>query len=149
LSVPGVGANSVRSLVDKVTIQPGARLMGRLNINTATAEALEDDAGLTEDVATQVVDRRQSQGDFTTVGDLLDVSQGAFRSLVDRVTTKSSVFIVRARGELDSGVYRDVEAWVRRENGQAHVTRWREMPRWPGWDGWGWTARGVLNTTGP
>lgn len=149
LTVPRVSSNAVRSLVDKVTLQPGAQLMGRLNVNTAAAEALETLPGVDADMAQQIVERRQTDGDIQSLGDLLDLGQPAFRSLVDRVTTKSSVFIVRARGELTNGAYREVEAWVHRDNGRARVIRWREMPRWPGWDGWGWTARGVLTGTAP
>ena len=72
----------------------------------------------------------------------------AFRALADRVTTKSSVFIVRARGELESGAYQAVEAWVRREGDRARVIRWREAPRWPGWDTWGWESRDVAASGG-
>jgi DNA uptake protein ComE-like DNA-binding protein len=147
LSVPRVTPNAVRSLMDQLTLQPGPQLTGRLNVNTATLEALETLPGVDADMAQQIVDQRQTAGDIQNIGDLLDLGQPLFRSLVDRVTTKSSVFLVRARGELDNGTYRAVEAWVHRDNGRSRVIRWREMPRWPGWDGWGWSARGVLAGT--
>lgn len=149
LSVPRVSPNAVRALMDKVTLQPGAQLPGRLNVNTATLEALETLPGVETEMAQQIIEQRQTNGDIQNIGDLLDLGQPAFRALVDRVTTKSSVFLVRARGELDNGTYRALEAWVHRDSGRARVIRWREMPRWPGWDGWGWSARGVLTGTAP
>jgi hypothetical protein len=107
-----------------------------------------------EELANQIVALQQGQQPFTKMSDLLDsqnragMGAAAFRVLADRVTTASSVFIVRARGELENGVYQQVEAWVRRETGtggegpRVKVIRWREVPRWPGWDPWGWEARG-------
>jgi hypothetical protein len=77
------------------------------------------------------------------VGDLLDLGQATFRSLIDRVTTKSSVFLVRARGELPNGTVRAVEAWVRRSGQNLQVTRWRVVPRTPGWSDWGWAGTTV------
>lgn len=138
LSVQGLGQAVVRRLVDHVTVSPGARLMGKLNVNTASAQALETLPGVTSDIAEQIVQRRESEGDFQSAGDLMELGQPAFRALVDRVTTKSSVFLVRARGELPNGTVRAMEAWVRRERQQARVMRWRVVPQTPGWSGWGW-----------
>jgi DNA uptake protein ComE-like DNA-binding protein len=149
LSVNGVPEAAIRALFDRVTVEPGERLVGRINLNTATVEALETLPGLDAAIADQIVERRETEGDFTSLGDLLDLlnqNRAAFRALVDRVTTKSSVFIVRVRGELESGTYRDLEAWVRRDGGRARVIRWRDVPRWPGWDGWGWDARSELGS---
>jgi type II secretory pathway component PulK len=129
---------AIRNLVDHVALTPGAQLMGKLNVNTAPLQVLEMLPGVTADVAEQIVQRRESQGDFKSVGELMDLSQAAFRALVDRVTTKSSVFRVRARGELPNGTVRAVEAWVRRNGQNLQVTRWRVVPRTPGWAGWGW-----------
>jgi general secretion pathway protein K len=138
LSVPGLNSSIVRRLVDHLTLTPGAQLTGKLNVNTASAQALETLPGMTSDVADQLVQRRESEGDFQSVGDLLDLGQQTFRALVDRVTTKSSVFLIRARGELGNGTVRAVEAWVRRDGQRPQVMRWRVVPRTPGWDSWGW-----------
>jgi competence ComEA-like helix-hairpin-helix protein len=143
LSVPGVPEAAIRSLIDHATLESGPRLIGRVNVNTASVEALETLLGVTTDVAERIVERRDTEGDIQNVGDLLDLGEDAFRSIVDRVTTKSAVFVVRARGELENGAYQAVEAWVRREAGRARVIRWREIPRWPGWDAWGWETQDV------
>jgi hypothetical protein len=139
-----VGEQAARSLVDHVTLTPGDRLMGRLNVNTASLAALETLPDVTEEMAQQIVDRRETEGEFKTLGDLLDLGQETFRALVDHATTKSSVFLVRAWGEARSDV-RDpnggaqaVEAWVLRENDRARVIRWREVGRSPGWEAWRW-----------
>jgi competence ComEA-like helix-hairpin-helix protein len=144
LSVTGVGEQAVRSLVDHVTLTPGDRLMGRLNVNTASLAALETLPDVTEEMAQQIVERRETEGEFETLGDLLDLGQETFRALVDHATTKSSVFLVRAWGEARSNA-RDpnagaqgVEAWVLRENDRARVIRWREVGRSPGWEAWRW-----------
>jgi DNA uptake protein ComE-like DNA-binding protein len=143
LSVPLLNASVVRRLVDHVTVDTGAELMGRLNINTASAQTLQTLPGITSDAADQIVQRRQSNGDFESVGDLLDLGQQTFRALVDRVTTKSSTFLVRARGELQNGTVRAVEAWVQRDGQKPRVVRWRVVPRTPGWYDWGWDGAGV------
>jgi DNA uptake protein ComE-like DNA-binding protein len=138
LSVPLLPSSVVRRLVDHVTVDTGAELMGRLNVNTASAQALETLPGVTSDVADQIVQRRESDGDYQSAGDLLDLGQQTFRALVDRVTTKSSTFLVRARGELQNGTVRAVEAWVQRDGQKPRVVRWRVVPRTPGWGDWGW-----------
>jgi competence ComEA-like helix-hairpin-helix protein len=151
LSVPGLGQNVVRRLVDHVTVTPGNELRGRLNLNTASVQALETLPNVTEEMAQQIVERRESEGDFQTLGDLLDSGTAEFRALVDRATTKSSVFLVRAKGELPNGATRAAEAWVQREGSQVHVVRWRDVPRWPGWAGWGWNEEmtGVVSSSTP
>lgn len=146
LSVPLLTSSVVRRLVDHVTVDTGAELMGRLNVNTASAQALETLPGVTSDVADQIVQRRESNGDYQSVGDLLDLGQQTFRALVDRVTTKSSTFLVRARGELQNGTVRAVEAWVQRDPRKPRVVRWRVVPRTPGWSDWGWDSVGVGTT---
>jgi hypothetical protein len=98
------------------------------------------------------VQRRQSNGDFQTIGDLMDMGQATFRSLIDSATTKSSVFLVRSRGELPNGTVRAVEAWVKRDGQTVKVTRWRVVPRTPGWNDWGWDSAlagsgGISSTT--
>jgi DNA uptake protein ComE-like DNA-binding protein len=138
LSVPLLPSSVVRRLVDHVTVDTGAELMGKLNVNTASAQALETLPGVTSDVADQIVQRRESDGDYQSAGDLLDLGQQTFRALVDRVTTKSSTFLVRARGELQNGTVRAVEAWVQRDGQKPRVVRWRVVPRTPGWGDWGW-----------
>ncbi len=148
LSVPGLNQGAVRRLVDRVTLTTGTQLMGKLNINTASAQVLETVSGVTPDIADQIVQRRESQGDFKSVGDLMDEGQATFRALVDQVTTKSSLFLVRARGELPNGTVRAVEARVRRNGQNLQVTRWHVVPRTPGWSDWGWdNATGSLATS--
>jgi DNA uptake protein ComE-like DNA-binding protein len=143
LSVPLLTPSVVRRLVDRVTVETGTELMGKLNVNTASAQSLETLPGVTSDVADRIVQRRKSDGDYQSVGDLLDLGQATFRSLVDRVTTKSSTFLVRARGELPNGTVRAVEAWVQRDGQKPRVVRWRVVPRTPGWSDWGWDGVAV------
>jgi competence ComEA-like helix-hairpin-helix protein len=138
LSVPGLGRGVARQLVDRVTLDPGERLMGRLNVNTASVEALLTIPNVTEEMAEQIVERRETEGDFQTLGDLMDLNLEAFRALVDHATTKSSVFLVRVWGELPNGAAQAVEAWVRRDADRATVMRWREVGRSPGWEAWRW-----------
>jgi DNA uptake protein ComE-like DNA-binding protein len=154
LAVPGLDPRSVRDLVDHVTVTPGERLEGRLNLNTAPIEALETMTGVTPEMAQRIVERRETEGSFESLGDLFDLDEEAFRVLADRVTTKSSVFLVRATGSLENGVTRSLEAWVRRTGdsqdggtggstteetvGGAQVMRWHEVLRSRAWDRWGW-----------
>lgn len=126
-----------QQLIDRLTVTAGTQLMGKVNINTAPAEVLETLPGMTQELAEQIVQQRESS-DFQSLGDLMNLSQTAFSSLVDRVTTKSSTFLVRARGELPNGTIQAVEATVRRTGQNLQVTRWRVVPETPGWANWGW-----------
>jgi DNA uptake protein ComE-like DNA-binding protein len=155
LSAPGLGQGVVRSLVDRVTLEPGERLMGRLNLNTASVEALQTVPDVTEEMAEQIVERRETEGEFQTLGDLLDMDQAAFRALADHATTRSSVFLVRAWGQLrsaateENGSAQAVEAWVRRDGDRVSVMRWRELGRSPGWESWRWGETAAGNGQSP
>ncbi len=123
-----------------MTLTPGDRLMGRVNLNTAPAAVLESLPDVTTDMADRIIERRESEGDFQTVGDLLELDQETFRALADHVTTKSSVFVVRVVGELENGVSRALEACVVREDGRARIIRWRELPGRSIQERWGWNS---------
>jgi general secretion pathway protein K len=155
LTVPGMDPRSVGELVDHVTLTPGDRLMGRLNLNTAPIEAFAALPNVTTEMAERIVERRENEGPFESVGDLLDLDEETFRALVDRVTTKSSVFLVRATGEMENGTRRSLEAWVQRtppaaggedgstpdgdeEGSSVRVIRWHEVLRSSARDRWGW-----------
>jgi type II secretory pathway component PulK len=137
----GVSQATVRGLIDRYKIASGAQVKGKLNVNTASAQALETLPGVTEDVAQQIIQHRQSTGDYTSLRDAISAMTGAnFSQVVDHITTKSSEFLIRARGELPNGTVRAVEAWVTRTGQTLKITRWRVVPRTPGWGDWGWES---------
>ena len=112
LSVPGLNRNTVRQLVDHVTLTPGNELAGRLNVNTASLQALEAVPNVTEEIAQQIIERRESEGDFQSLGDLIDVSVEAFRALADRAGRSRRVPRRHPRGRIPGGHLRPL-GWAR------------------------------------
>lgn len=129
----------VRSLVDRFTVSGAQSLEGRINVNTAPLEVLMTLPQMTDEAANAIV----SQRPFETIGDLLDdavMPVSLFRSVVNRVSTKSSIYLIRVRGVAHrTGIVKAAEALVERTpEGTIRLLRRREVGRWPGWASWGW-----------
>lgn len=141
---PGQGPNAftkeqVMQMVDLFTVAGARTLEGRVNVNTASLDVLKTLPDMTDEAANNIISRRP----FASVGDLLDdavMPEALFRTLVNRITTKSSIYIVRVRAAArPNGRVRAVEALVERTpEGIMRLLRRREVGRWPGWHSWGW-----------
>jgi general secretion pathway protein K len=123
-------------MVDRLTVATGTQLTGKVNINTAPEAVLETLPGMTQALADQIVQQRETS-DITSL-DKLNLTTRTSPTLVDYITTKTSTFRVRAMGQLPNGTVQAVEASVRLTGQTPQVTRWRVVPRVPGWYGWGW-----------
>jgi len=139
-TVAGIPQDTAAQLIDYVKIGGANQSTGKININTAPEDVLTLIPDITSDVAAAIVANRPYQ----SVGELLTngvVEAEVFQRIVDRLTTKSSSFIVRSIGRLKpGGIYVAEEALVDRNAGQAVVVSRREVRRWPGWVSWGWEA---------
>lgn len=143
LDVPGITANQVKGLADYVTTNTATLLPGVVNVNTASDQILCTVPGITPDLATQIVNARDSDhGPFESVGDLLDpayLSEAAWRQALPYLTTRSDMFLVRAIGRVpESPTVTAVEALVERSASTTTIVRWRRVPYAPGWIAWGW-----------
>ncbi|MBI3947531.1 MAG: helix-hairpin-helix domain-containing protein, partial [Armatimonadetes bacterium] len=143
LSVPGLGQEQVRALADRVTTTSGARVDGRINVNTASEQVLAAVPGIGPALAAQIAAvRTERETGFETLGDLLApdaLDADAFRQAARYVGTRSSVFLVRAMGAVpESPAVTAVEALVERTDGGTRVLRWERVDRAPGWIAWAW-----------
>jgi type II secretory pathway component PulK len=125
-------------MIDLFTVSNAKTLEGRINVNTAPLEVLKTLPGMTDEAANNILSRRP----FTSVGDLLDDSimpESLFRGIVNNVSTKSSVFLVRVRAVArPNGAAHASEALVERTANGMRLLRKKEVGRWPGWQSWGW-----------
>ncbi len=139
----------VRRMIDLFTVSSAKTLEGRINVNTAPLTVLETLPAMTEEAANKILTNRP----FETVGDLLDESvmnEAQFRQIVNLVSTKSSVFLVRIKATAHpGGRVRAMEALVERTDTGVKLLRRHEVGRWPGWQSWGWTEtpNAASNTT--
>lgn len=138
LDVQGLQPDQVASLVDLVTVKTESIVKGRINVNTAPDVILMMLPGVTEEVAASIISHRP----YATVGELLRsgaVETPVFRQIAESVCTKSSVFIVRAIGQMRAmGLQTAVAAVVQRTTNDVQILQRREVQRWPGWANWGW-----------
>lgn len=64
--------------------------LGKININTATADELSQLSGIGPTIAQRIVDYREENGDFETIYDLMDVSgigRETMKSIGEYITT--------------------------------------------------------------
>jgi len=134
LGVPNLTREKVAQAYDRLTATEDERREGLVNLNTAPAEvlaalAVEMDAAL----AQAIIDRRETEGAFTNVGDLLlmeNISDDVFRAIADRCTTRSKVFQVVSTGYAADGIAKTVTCLLQVEQQQAGmITRtlyWQE-----------------------
>lgn len=139
LALPGVDAETSKTLLDAVTFTNGKRTEGKINVNTAPQAVLRTLPAVTPGVASAIVSR-QSSG-FHSLGELASV-RGAepprLAQLAGGVAVGSDTWIVRAYGR-SGGVGVALEAVVGLREGRAQVLTWTRLnttgiPLWWGWD---------------
>jgi len=124
--------------LDYLTVSTDAYLLGLVNVNTASPEVLAALPGGSPEFAQAVLERRQAEP-FVSLGDvaqfLSSQEEGAavLSQMIDRVTTKSSSFVIESTGAVGrppgssvggngtGGSFRTVCAYVRRIEGNVHV----------------------------
>jgi DNA uptake protein ComE-like DNA-binding protein len=96
LGMPGINNQNVRAVLDNLAATAGATVTGRINVNTANAAVLMTLPGMTEDIASGIVQRAATG--FQGLGDLMDVtgiSIANLRPIVDQLTTTTRAWSVR------------------------------------------------------
>jgi DNA uptake protein ComE-like DNA-binding protein len=140
LSQPGMTPQINQQLLDAVTFTGGARIEGKINLNTATEAVLQTLPNMTPDVAAEIVSR-QAGGGFTSLGELATIpglSGALLPQVADAVAVGSDTWIVRAYGE-SGGVGVAVEAVVGLRDEKVQVRTWDRLsspgiPEWWDWD---------------
>jgi general secretion pathway protein K len=130
LNVPGIANNQavVRSVLDRMTVSPGEQLSGKINVNTAPEAVLQTIPGITEDIATQIVDSRPTGG-YTQLSELLSIgSDQAFAGAVaDKFNVNSQCFQIRVLGKSGRTEY-GIEALIQIDQGVLKVIRIERPP---------------------
>ena len=114
-------------IVDRLTLEDGEVLPGRVNLNTAPLEVLK--TLMSDEVADAVVRQRQGGSWFTSIGALLRISgmkKDDFGGIEDRITVRSSVMRIYSEGRAASGVQETIECIVDRGADKPKVLYWLE-----------------------
>jgi general secretion pathway protein K len=121
--LPGMDVASAKALADNATIATQQQRTGLINVNTASAPALES-FGIDSSVAEAIVNRQSDP--MKTLGELLDipgVDIAALAKMIDGVCVSARSFEIRALGEAGTA-HVPIEATVQLgDDGQVHMTR--------------------------
>ena len=93
------------SIADDITVQKERTLHGVVNVNTAPVEVLACLPGLGEELAWNIVSHRQGRGEFTSIGELLDVpgiTADVFKAVCSRLTVRPGTYRIVAEGRVPS-----------------------------------------------
>jgi general secretion pathway protein K len=130
LNVPGIANNQavVRSVLDRMTVSPGEQLSGKINVNTAPEAVLQTIPGISQDIATQIVDSRPTGG-YTLLSDLLSIgSDQAFAgAIADSLNVNSQCFLIRVLGK-SGRTEQGIEALIQIDQGVLKVIRIERPP---------------------
>lgn len=140
-AVRGMNPTTEQILLNAASFSTSTRLVGKVNLNTATQAVLQSVPTISQAVATTIVGR-QSTG-FQTLGELATlagVPPNQVGPIADAVSIGSDTWIVRSYGE-SGGVGVAVEVVVRLTSGTMHVVTWSKIntTTLPGW--WNWQAQ--------
>ncbi len=112
-----------KKIIDNITITDDAIILGRVNVNTASKEVftalLEGD----ESAAQAIINHRQNLSEsMQTIGSLLDVRTlgiSGFKKIANHLTTRSSIFTIKASAVADTTGTQNAAEVVIDRNGQS------------------------------
>jgi len=133
LQIRRLGRNKVAQVYDRLAATTETSLPGLVNLNTASPEVLAVLTGMDDATVQAIITRREEQGPFTDVGQLLlinSISNNTFRQMARYLTTRSRTFSVRSTGQTADGIAETVTCLLQVEtDGGQSATRmlyWRE-----------------------
>ncbi|NUQ69901.1 MAG: general secretion pathway protein GspK [Chthonomonadales bacterium] len=163
LNISGFTRELMSEIGDKLTVTDGEYRDGMINLNTAPEGVLAAIPGVDQATYSAVIEARNSGTVFTGLNDLFRLTalnRQQLQTLVDNVSVKSSVYLVRlkvrARGSSEVRAYQalvEVEPEPEPEEGaaagssqtQASIYQFHRVGRNPGWLSW---TTGVFATGG-
>jgi general secretion pathway protein K len=131
-SAAGLDFGTIANIIDYVTVDERRIVHGKLNLNTAPLEVMSVLPGSSETLAREVIARREEQpfvslGEIVTLLAQLPDGPAVFQQMIDRVTTKSSCFIVESMGWTSIGrTHRTLSALVQRTPDMVFTVRHAE-----------------------
>lgn len=113
---------------EELTLTDDKRLLGRVNVNTASRQVLSALPKMT-DSSVEAIVRRQDTGDgpFQSVGELFTESiltEEQFKAVAEKITVRSNVFEIRCRGVTAWGISREIVAIVDRASNKVSILYW-------------------------
>lgn len=125
--------DKLRNVIDRMTITDEEKLHGKVNLNTASKEALMYLFGEENQVLIdKIMEYRQSEnGYFSDLGQVLDIERitdDQFKLVCQFCCTKSAVFSIRAAGYLErSRAYKEIYAVVDRGVDPPEIRYWKAL----------------------
>jgi type II secretory pathway component PulK len=127
-----ISKDKLKEIADKITVSDEEKLQGRININTAPREVLQALFGEEQqDIVQAIIEKRTSEEPFDSIGGLLDIeslSNTLFQTVSNLVCTKSSVFSVRAIGQIEeTKAYKEIYAILDRGETPPQIRYWKVL----------------------
>ena len=134
-------------VLDSCTFNPGSRIAGLINLNTASQNVLSTLPGINPNIAQALV--TQQQTGYTRLSDVLNVAGyngAALTSSIDYLCVESSTFIVRVIGFCgDTSIA--MEGTVDIINNTPRLTRLADVPFTDVVGRWNWNSTTSTDTT--
>ena len=134
-------------VLDSCTFNPGTRIAGLINLNTASQNVLSTLPGINPNIAQALV--TQQQTGYTRLSDVLNVAGyngAALTSSIDYLCVESSTFIVRVIGFCgDTSIA--MEGTVDIINNTPRLTRLADVPFTDVVGRWNWNSTTSTDTT--
>ncbi|MBI1756692.1 MAG: general secretion pathway protein GspK [Fimbriimonas ginsengisoli] len=128
LALPGMNNRAAGALLDGFSVGGATTVSGRLNLNTASQDALVTLPGITSDIASQIVSR-QPQG-IASFADLLSVpgfNVALAQRISDRISLNSDGFLLQIEAKAGSSVAY-FQVLVRTDGATPRFFRMEEAP---------------------
>lgn len=147
IALAGNNSNAQTAILNNLTTVAGDQLRGKVNLNTAVEATLNSIPNLPEDVVDAII-ARQSNGGFTTLGDLTQIpgmSGDVLRQTANAFTIQSSAFLLRISAQVGTArAYREVMVEI--TNGQPKIMHISIPPFNDLRSRWGWQADPTTET---
>lgn len=119
-----------REIADRLTTTDDTRIVGRVNVNTASKAILTALLG-DQDIAAKIIDHRDGLADgMQSIAELLNISSikvKTFKKIANDITTRSSVFSARCWAAADrTGAVYQVEAILDRAASPCEILYWHQ-----------------------
>lgn len=139
IQTPGLSVQNATAIMDGFSVGGGARVEGRVNLNTATQSVLESIPGITTDISNAILSQQTNGGytSLTELGDLPGMTLEALAQAADAFTVSSDVFIVRVIGTAGQSSVA-LEGIVRVQGGQPQLEKMIETPLRDMRELWNW-----------
>jgi DNA uptake protein ComE-like DNA-binding protein len=117
-------------IADDVTISTDSAQTGLVNLNTAGLDVLLCLPGMDRELAQAIISQRQSNGFFTSLGDVLKVqgmTPDMLKQIAPLVTTRSETYRILSEGRVTStGARQRIQAIVHVGLNELQTLAWRE-----------------------